>query len=118
CRAGSGPALMVTVDGVKSAAGTMRVQTYRATPGDWLEKGRWLNRIETPARQGTMTFCLPVPSAGAYAVAIRHDVNDNGKTDLFGDGGAMSNNPSVTVFNMGKPSYKRTAVEVGNSVKS
>ena len=42
----------------------MRVQLYRATKADWLEKGRWLNRIEAPARAGSMTFCMPVPAAG------------------------------------------------------
>ena len=116
--AGSGPAVMVTVDGVKVSSGTMRVQTYRGTSADWLKKGRWLNRIEAPARRGTMTFCLPVPGPGTYAVAIRHDVNNNGKTDLTQDGGGMSNNPGINIFNLGKPSYSKTAFPVGNQVKS
>lgn len=118
CTRGSGPAIMVTVDGVKSSVGKMRVQSYRATHDEWLQKGRWLNRIEIPARQGTMTFCLPVPGAGSYAVAIRHDVDNDNDTDLFGDGGGMSNNPSISIFNLGKPSYKKTAVTVGSDVKS
>ena len=44
-------------------------------------------------------------------------VNGNGKTDLREDGGGMSNNPSINIFNLGKPSYKKTAFEVGNAVK-
>ncbi len=118
CTAGSGPAIMVTVDGVKSSAGRMRVQSYRGTSADWLQKGRWLSRVEVPARAGSMTFCLPVPSAGKYAVAIRHDVNGNGDTDIRSDGGAMSNNPSINIFNLGKPSVSKTAFPVGNGVKS
>lgn len=118
CRNGAGPAVLVTVDGVKSAQGRVRVQTYRATSGDWLQKGRWLSRIETGARAGTMTFCVPVPSAGSYGIAVRHDLNGNGKTDLSSDGGGMSNNPSINIFNLGKPSYTKTAFPVGSGVKS
>lgn len=115
CRAGQGPAIMVTVDGVKSSQGRLRVQSYRATEAEWLEKGRWINRIEVPARQGTMTFCMPLPTSGVYGLAVRHDVNGNGKTDISSDGGAMSNNPSINIFNLGKPSYKKTGVSVGSS---
>jgi uncharacterized protein (DUF2141 family) len=118
CYAGSGPAVMVTVDGVKSSSGRMRVQSYRATPDEWMAKGRWISRIEVPAAEGTMTFCLPVPGAGSYGIVIRHDINGNGATDIFSDGGGMSNNPSINILNLGKPSYKKTAVPVGNGVKS
>jgi len=117
CR-GDGPAVRVTVAGVKSSAGTVRVQIYHATKKDWLETGRWLYRIESPARAGSMTFCLPVPAVGSYAVATRHDVNNNRDTDLTQDGGGASNNPSFSVFNLGKPSYTKVAFPVGNDVKS
>ena len=118
CEAGSGPAVMVTVNGIKSSSGRVRVQSYRATPSDWLEKGRWLNRIEAPARAGTMSFCMPVPAAGSYGIAVRHDTNGDGDTDLTKDGGAMSNNPSINILNLGKPSYKKTAFAVGDGVRS
>lgn len=118
CQAGSGPAVLVTVDGIKSSAGKVRVQSYRATPSEWLEKGRWLNRIEAPARAGTMRFCMPVPVAGSYGIAVRHDTNGNGDTDLTKDGGAMSNNPSINILNLGKPSYKKTAFAVGEEVRA
>ena len=118
CSAGSGPAVMVTVDGIKASEGKLRVQSYRATAADWLAKGKWLGRIEVPARAGTMTFCLPVPAAGTYGIAVRHDLNGNGKTDLTSDGGGMSNNPSINIFNLGKPSYTKVGVPVGEGVKS
>ncbi|WP_184243541.1 DUF2141 domain-containing protein [Novosphingobium chloroacetimidivorans] len=117
CETGDGPAVLVTVEGVKSSTGKLRIQTYRGTPGDWLQKGRWLSRIEVPARAGRMTFCLPVPAAGSYAVAVRHDVNGNGDTDIRSDGGGMSNNPSINIFNLGKPSVSKTAFPVGNGVR-
>lgn len=117
CAAGAGPAVLVTVNGISQSSGTMRVQSYRGTSQDWLEKGRWIYRIEAPARAGTMRFCMPVPAAGTYGIAVRHDVNNNGKTDLSTDGGAMSNNPSLNIWNLGKPSYKKTAFAVGNGVE-
>ena len=118
CSSGAGPAVAVTLTGVRDNVGTIRVQSYRATKQDWLEKGRWINRIEAPARAGTMRFCMPVPVSGRYAIAVRHDVDGDGKTDIFGDGGAMSNNPSINLFNLGKPSYKKVGFDVGRGVES
>ena len=117
CR-GSGPAVRVTVTEVKSGTGTMRMQLYRATRQDWLARGRWIYRIQVPARAGTMTFCMPVPQSGSYGIAVRHDVNGNGDTDLTQDGGGMSNNPSINVFNLGKPSVDKVAISVGQEVKT
>ncbi len=114
---GRGPAVRINVSGVKNSTGNMRVQIYRANKADWLEKDRWVYRIEAPARTGSMSFCMPVPRPGSYAVAIRHDANNNRDTDIFADGGGMSNNPSVNIFNLGRPSYRKTAFTVGNEVR-
>lgn len=118
CRSGDGPAVLVTVDGVKASKGRIRVQSYRATAADWLKKGRWINRMEAPARAGTMSFCVPVPASGSYGIAVRHDLDGDGDTDLSSDGGGMSNNPSINIFNLGKPSYTKTSFAVGDGVKS
>lgn len=118
CASGNGPAVLVTVNGIAKSGGTIRVQSYRGTSQDWLEKGRWIYRIEAPARAGSMRFCMPLPATGSYGIAVRHDANGNGKTDLSTDGGAMSNNPSLNIWNLGKPSYKQTAFSVGDKVES
>lgn len=118
CAPGKGPAVRVTIRGVKSSDGKIRVQSYRGTSSDWLEKGKWIYRIEQPARAGTMQVCMPLPASGTYGIAVRHDTNGNGKTDLTKDGGGMSNNPSINIFNLGKPSYKKTAFEAGPGVTS
>ena len=115
---GSGPAVLVNIAGLKSRQGKLRVQSYRGTKTEWLKKGAWLHRVELPVSGSSMKVCLPVPSSGTYGIAVRHDVNGNGSTDLSKDGGGMSGNPSINVFNLGKPSYKKTAFQVGNSVKS
>lgn len=116
CAAGKGPAVLVSVQGVKEARGIVRVQSYAATPGSWLAKGRWLHRIESRASAGNMSFCVPVPSEGKYGIAVRHDRNGNGKTDFTQDGGGFSNNPSVSILNLGKPSVSKVAFDAGPGV--
>lgn len=118
CAPGAGPAVRVTINGVKNSSGKVRVQVYNGTKADWLESGRWLNRIEMPAREGRMTVCMPVPSSGPYAIAVRHDVNGNGSTDIRTDGGAMSNDPSISIFNLGRPGIEKTRFNVGQGVET
>ncbi|MBA4764964.1 DUF2141 domain-containing protein [Qipengyuania huizhouensis] len=118
CAAGKGPAVSVAITGIKESKGTIRIQSYRATKQDWLEKGRWIYRMEAPAKAGTMRFCMPLPKAGHYGIAVRHDVDGDGETDIFGDGGAMSNDPSINLFNLGKPSYKKVGFDVGSGVEN
>jgi uncharacterized protein (DUF2141 family) len=116
CAAGKGPAVLVSVRGVKESTGQIRVQSYPATGSAWLTKGRWLHRVESRASAGNMTFCVPVPSEGTYGIAVRHDRNANGKTDIREDGGGFSNNPSINIFNLGKPSASKVAFQAGPGV--
>lgn len=113
---GDGPAVWIYITNIKSATGNMRVVLYRARESDWLEKGRWLQRFEVPAREGTMSVCMPVPSAGEYAIAIRHDANNNDWDDIFTDGGGMSGNPSLNIFNLGRPNVSKARFSIGNEV--
>ena len=116
---GRGPAVRINVSGIKNSTGNMRVQIYRATQGGLAGEGPLdLSHRDAGARAGSMSFCMPVPQAGSYAVAIRHDANNNRDTDIFADGGGMSNNPSVNIFNLGRPSHNKTAFPVGNEVTS
>jgi uncharacterized protein (DUF2141 family) len=116
CAAGKGPAVLVTVRGVKAGSGSVRVQSYPATSGAWLAKSQWLHRVEGRASASSMSFCLPVPAPGNYGIAVRHDVNGNGKTDIRSDGGGFSNNPSINIFNLGKPSVGKVAFQAGSGV--
>jgi uncharacterized protein (DUF2141 family) len=118
CARGEGPAMLVSVTGFAASSGNVRVQSYPASKDEWLQKGRWTTRIDQPVRaaDGTMRFCLGVPRPGVYGVAVRHDRNGNGKTDLTSDGGGFSNNPKLTLFNLGKPGADKVAVRVGTGV--
>lgn len=115
---GDGPAVWIHITNIEASTGALlRVELYRGTREDWLEGDRWLNRIEVPAREGSQQVCMPVPATGNYAIAILHDVNGNGRTDITTDGGGMSNNPSVNIFNLGRPSVERTRFSIGREVK-
>ena len=116
CSDGSGPAVLVNVRGVKEASGRIRIQSYPATSGAWLAKGRWINRIESRASAGSMSFCVPVPAAGNYGNAVRHDRNAKGKTDISQDGGGFSNNPSINILNLGKPAVNKVSFYAGTGV--
>lgn len=116
CAAGNGPAVLVSVRGVKESAGRIRVQSYPATGSAWLAKGRWLHRVETRANAGNMSFCVPIPAEGKYGIAVRHDRNANGKTDISQDGGGFSNNPSINFLNLGKPAVSKVAFQAGPGV--
>ncbi len=113
-----GPAVLVDVRGFAAATGKVRVQSYRGTKSEWLSKGAWLNRIDTAVRpdNGAMRFCMPLPEPGRYGIAVRHDINGNGKTDITSDGGGFSNNPSLSIFNLGKPSVDKAAFNAGSGV--
>lgn len=116
CAAGQGPSVKVIVNGIRSSKGNVRVQSYPATKAAWLAKGRWLHRVESSARAGTMSFCIPVNEVGHYAIAVRHDKNGNGSTDISSDGGGFSNNPSISILNLGKPSVNRVSFHAGPGV--
>lgn len=112
CRAGGKPALLVNVTGLKNGSGKVRVQAYGPGGADHLSKGKWAGRVDYPlGGKRSASICLPLPRAGAYSVAVRHDSNANRKSDM-NDGAGFSRNPKLSL--LGRPSFGQTAVRVGN----
>jgi len=108
----SAPAALVTVDGFKAHTGNLRVQVYGPNPDEFLEKGKWLKRIDLPVtRDGPMQICVALPHAGNYAIAVRHDVNGTGKSD-WNDGGGFSRNPRLSLFSL-KPAHSAVVMGFG-----
>lgn len=95
CAAGKGPAVRITVTGLKSSAGNLFVRAYPANKADWLVSKRYVIRVDAKPQAGSMTVCVPLPAEGAFAIAVQHDVNGNRKTDISTDGAGMSNNPGI-----------------------
>lgn len=114
CRSGEGPAVLVNVRGFKSRTGKVRVQLYPADR-NFLAKGKWLRRIDLPVTAASMPVCVSVPRAGTYAIAVRHDVDGNGKSG-WNDGGGFSRNPSISLADL-KPKPGEVAISVGKGIK-
>ena len=114
CR-GSGPAILVNVNGFKARTGNIRVNVYGSDPARFLARGQYVRRIDLRVTGGgTMPICVAVPRAGRYAVAVRHDVSGNGSD--WGDGGGFSRNPRLSLVNL-RPSYQNVAFNVGAGVQ-
>ena len=118
CSAGNGPAVRLRITGLKNSSGNLFVRTYKATSGDWLKSKRYLSRLDARPSKGAMTVCIPVPSAGRYAIAVQHDINGNRQLDFSTDGAGMSNNPGIGSF-LGiprPPSVGKAAFSAGSGV--
>lgn len=118
CAAGKGPAVRLEISGLKSSSGNLFVRTYRARESDWLKSRRYLHRIDTTPRKGAMTVCVPLPSAGDYAIVVQHDANGNREKDFSSDGAGMSNNPEIKTF-LGiprAPGLDKTRFSAGSGV--
>lgn len=117
CAPGGGPAMLVSVTGLKNRAGTVRVRSFGGSPSTYFDKKRALSRIEVPTPAGgAVQVCVPVAAPGWYAVDVRHDANANSDTDRA-DGGGASGNPRVTLFDIllgSKPPADKVRVWVGS----
>lgn len=109
-------AVLVRVDGFKEREGTLRVQVYGSNPADFLAKGKKLRRIDVPvSRSGRMDVCVALPAPGAYAIAVRHDLDGNGKSG-WSDGGGFSRNPRISLLRL-KPNFNDVVIQVGHNVR-
>jgi len=110
CAKGDVPAVLVHVAGLKNGSGKVRVQAYGPGAANYLKKGEWAGRVDVPlGGRRSVDVCLPLPAAGHYSVAVRHDSNANRKSD-WNDGAGFSRNPRLSL--LGRPSFGDTAVAV------
>jgi uncharacterized protein (DUF2141 family) len=117
CNGGDGPAILVNVNGFKARTGNIRVNVYGGDASKFLERGQYVRQINLRVtRGGAMPICVSVPSAGRYAVAVRHDVDGNGRNG-WNDGGGFSRNPDLSLANL-RPRYNAVAFNVGNGVQN
>ncbi|CAH0353284.1 hypothetical protein BH11PSE5_BH11PSE5_15920 [soil metagenome] len=117
----NGSAVLVHVEGIKARTGMLRVQLYEANPRTFLEKKKYLERVELPVpRSGPLSVCVAVPKPGSYALYVRHDANNNGKSDKSSDGGGFSGNPHVSLLDLAfkrKPDLDKAKFAVGSSTR-
>jgi uncharacterized protein (DUF2141 family) len=107
CTAATPHRVIVAIRGLRASTGGLRVQLY--DEDGFLEKGRWLARVEAPTGgRRSVEVCVPVPRPGTYGIAVRHDANANGKSD-GGDGGGFSRDPRLSLLRL-KPAFAQVAV--------
>lgn len=100
--------MTVRVTGLKNGSGKVRVQAYGPGGADFLDKGKWVRRVDMPLNgRRSVDVCVPLPRPGQYAFIVRHDSNANRKSD-WNDGGGFSRNPKLSL--MGRPSFAQTAI--------
>lgn len=104
----------ITVRNVRDARGTITVDVHDDDPSKFLKSGGKLARIRVPAVEGETVFCVSVPKAGIYALAVYHDRNANTKLDktwigLPSEPFGLSNNPPMR---LSMPKLKNSAFEV------
>lgn len=114
CNSGAS-SIIARVNGFKARSGTVRVQLYESNRATFLEKRKWLRRVDVRATpSGAMDICVPVPRQGTYAISVRHDLNGNGKSDRP-DGAGFSGNPKLSITDLlfkRKPSLARVSFAV------
>lgn len=111
-------AVLARVSGFKAPRGTLSIKLYASNPSTFLEKGRYLRKVEVPVRRsGPVDVCVPVPASGRYALAVRHEV---GAKKSRGDGGGFSGNPSVSLLDVAlsrKPKLDKVSFSVNGSTR-
>lgn len=110
---GVGPAAAVTIDGFRARTGLLTVYLWSDSPTAFLEHGRSLRRIELPVpSRGPARICLRAPSAGRYAVSVRHDVDGNRARYDLDDGAGFSRNPRLSLTRT-RPALATVLVVIG-----
>lgn len=106
--------MQIRVLGVRESRGTITVDVHDDDPAKFLKSGGKLARLRVPAVAGETAFCVTVPRAGIYALAIYHDRNANTKLDknfigLPSEPFGLSNNPPLR---LAMPKHRDSAFEV------
>ncbi len=116
CDSGKGSAILISVRGLKDISGRVLMHNYPATKADFLAKNHWLQKMIVRPASKNIDLCVPIDAPGNYAIALWHDRNDNDEPDFFKDGGGFSNNPALSIFNLGKPSVGKASFYAGTGI--
>jgi len=122
CRANeAGPAVIITVAGLKDRNGLLRAELYPDNDDDFLEDdnilvnaGKTFRRVEIPVpTAGAVQLCIRTPGPGPYTLSLLHDRDSNRKFGLSSDGVGFPNNPRL---GLSKPSASATRFVTGPGI--
>lgn len=113
CEAGN-PSLRIQVINVKKTEGIIVADLHDDVKENFLVWDRVVLRVRATAQKGETFFCMPIPKAGDYSVAIYHDKNGNKEFDknflgLPKERFGMSQNPK---FGTKAPKYEEATFSV------
>lgn len=104
CRNGSGrDAVLLTIGGFKTREGSLRVELWPGTEGDFMRnhhelvaEGKAYHRVTVPVpASGPAKVCVPLPEPGAYALGAFHSPSGQRKFNFRQDGATFTRNPRV-----------------------
>lgn len=111
--------LKVTVSGIKSAKGVIRLAICPSQTGFPDCKDKAVRTASLPINRGTAHATFGGLLDGAYAVSVFHDANNNGKLDTFlgvpKEGYGFSQNPP---FRPRAPKWSEAEIEVKGEANS
>lgn len=122
CRPGEkGPAVLITLTGLKDRTGQMRAEVYPANDDDFLEDdnilvmdGKTFRRVEEPlAQSGPVQLCVRLPGPGSYTLSVLHDRDMNRKFGISSDGIGFPNNPKL---GLSKPKAAAVRFDAGPGI--
>ena len=116
-----GPAILITVDGLKDREGNLKSELYPSNDDDFLADdnklvmaGKTFRRIEVPVPQaGPVELCIRIPGPGAYSLILLHDRDSNRKFGLSSDGVGFPGNPKL---GLSRPKSAAARIEAGNGL--
>ncbi|WP_242138234.1 DUF2141 domain-containing protein [Sphingomonas sp. TREG-RG-20F-R18-01] len=122
CTSG-GPAIRVTVDGLKDRTGELKLELYPANAADFLKddrdlikEGKFFRRVRVPTpASGPVVLCIRVPSPGPYALLFTHNRDGRNKFNFWSDGAGF---PSNTKLGRARPKVTQGRIVVPEGVVS
>lgn len=117
----TGPAILVSVVGLKDRTGRLKLEVYPSNNQDFLAddnvlimQNKTFRRVEVAVPPGRAPLlCVRVPASGAYSISVLHDRDTNRKFGLSTDGIGFSRNP---VLGMSKPKSAATRIIAGSGL--
>ena len=116
-----GPAVRVTVQGLKDRRGMLRLELFPANDDDFLEddkvlirEGKTFKRVDMPVpASGTPGLCVRAPRPGTYTIAVLHDRNGDQKFSALGDGVGFPGDPHL---GLKRPPASAATITIGDGV--
>jgi len=121
CITRDGPAIEVSIQGLKDRTGRLKLELYPGNEEDFLKDDRdlkaeskFFRRILIPTpNDPSITMCIKAPTPGQYALFVTHDRDGKNKFNFWTDGAGV---PSNEKLGRSKPKLSMATVTVPHGV--